>query len=66
MAPVEPLIGSRWQASAGSERARQVTSPFDGSTVGTVGVADPGGVEVALAAAERVPRYGGVHPLTSG
>ncbi|MFE2686551.1 hypothetical protein [Streptomyces mirabilis] len=43
-----------------------MTSPFDGSTVGTAGVAGPGDVEVALAAAERVPRYGGVHPLTSG
>ncbi|MFD9282443.1 aldehyde dehydrogenase family protein [Streptomyces mirabilis] len=40
MAPVEPLIGSRWQA-------------FDGSTVGTVGVAGPEDVEVAFAAAER-------------
>lgn len=39
MAPEEPLIGSRWQA-------------FDGSTVGTVGVAGPEDVEVALAAAE--------------
>ncbi|WP_326613908.1 aldehyde dehydrogenase family protein [Streptomyces scopuliridis] len=53
MAPVELLIGSRWQASAGSGRTRDVTSPFDGSTVGTVAVAGPEDVEVALAAAER-------------
>lgn len=53
MAPVDLPIGSRWQASAGSGRTRGVTSPFDGSTVGTVGMADPEDVEVALAAAER-------------
>ncbi|MFT9471729.1 aldehyde dehydrogenase family protein [Streptomyces sp. 11-1-2] len=33
-----------------------MTSPFDGSTVGTVGVAGPEDVEVALAAAERGAR----------
>ena len=53
MAPAELLIGSRWQASAGSGRTRDVTSPFDGSTVGTVGVAGPEDVEAALTAAER-------------
>ena len=53
MAPVELLIGSRWQASAGEGRTRDVTSPFDGSTVGTVAVAGPVDVERALAAAER-------------
>ncbi|QJS99165.1 aldehyde dehydrogenase family protein [Streptomyces asoensis] len=53
MVPAELLIGSRWQASAGSGRTRDVTSPFDGNTVGTVGVACPEDVEVALAAAER-------------
>lgn len=53
MAPVELLIGSRWQASAGEGRTRDVTSPFDGSTVGTVAVAGPEDVERALAAAER-------------
>ncbi|MER5532908.1 hypothetical protein [Streptomyces mirabilis] len=66
MAPVELLIGSRWRAPAGSRRTREATSLFDGSTVGTAGVADPEDVEVALAAVKRVPRYGGVHPLTSG
>ncbi|WP_235613414.1 aldehyde dehydrogenase family protein [Streptomyces olivochromogenes] len=45
MAPVELRVGSRWQASAGSRRTRDVTSSFGGSTVDTV--------EVALAAAER-------------
>ena len=34
MAPAELLVGSRWQASAGSGRTRDVMSPFDGSTVG--------------------------------
>jgi glyceraldehyde-3-phosphate dehydrogenase (NADP+) len=53
MAPVELLIGSRWQASAGEGRTRDVTSPFDGSTVGTVAVAGPEDVERALAAAVR-------------
>lgn len=53
MAPAELLIGSRWQAPTGSGRARDVTSPFDGSTVGTVAVAGPEDVEVALAAAQR-------------
>ncbi|MEW1826937.1 aldehyde dehydrogenase family protein [Streptomyces sp. NPDC088196] len=52
MAPAELLIGSRWQASAGEGRTREVTSPFDGSTVGTVGVAGPEDVERALVAAE--------------
>ncbi|WP_405922935.1 aldehyde dehydrogenase family protein [Streptomyces sp. NBC_00035] len=53
MAPAELLIGSRWQASAGSGRTRDVTSPFDGKTVGTVAMAGPEDVEPALAAAER-------------
>ncbi|MBO3680070.1 aldehyde dehydrogenase family protein [Streptomyces sp. NEAU-YJ-81] len=56
MAPAELLIGSQWQASAGSGRTRDVTSPFDGSTVGTVGVAGPEDVEAALTAAERGAR----------
>ncbi|MFI6402572.1 aldehyde dehydrogenase family protein [Streptomyces sp. NPDC050548] len=53
MAPAELLIGSRWQTSAGEGRTRDVTSPFDGSTVGTVAVAGPEDVERALTAAER-------------
>ncbi|QIY75203.1 aldehyde dehydrogenase family protein [Streptomyces sp. RLB1-33] len=52
MTPAELLIGSRWQASVGSGRTRDVTSPFDGRTVGSVAVAGPEDVEVALAAAE--------------
>ncbi|MFE5036719.1 aldehyde dehydrogenase family protein [Streptomyces sp. NPDC056683] len=53
MAPVELLIGSRWQAARGSGQTRDVTSPFDGSTVGTVALAGTDAVEAALAAAER-------------
>ncbi|MEV2211501.1 aldehyde dehydrogenase family protein [Streptomyces sp. NPDC050997] len=53
MAPTELLIGSRWQASSGAGQTRDVMSPFDGKTVGTVAVAGPEDVEVALAAAER-------------
>ena len=53
MVPAELLIGSRWQAPAGSGRTWDVTSPFDGKTVGTVAVAGPEDVEAALAAAER-------------
>ncbi|MGW1714032.1 aldehyde dehydrogenase family protein [Streptomyces sp. NPDC002156] len=54
MAPAELLIGSRWQSSAGpSGRTHDVTSPFDGKTVGTVAVAGPEDVEAALAAAVR-------------
>jgi glyceraldehyde-3-phosphate dehydrogenase (NADP+) len=53
MAPVELLIGSRWQTARGTARTREVTSPFDGSTVGTVALAGTEDVEAALAAAER-------------
>ncbi|QQM39315.1 aldehyde dehydrogenase family protein [Streptomyces liliifuscus] len=53
MAPTELLIGSRWQASTGPGRTREVMSPFDGSPVGTVALAGPEDVDVALAAAER-------------
>lgn len=53
MAPVELLIGSRWQAAKGTAQTREVTSPFDGSTVGTVALAGTEDVEVALAAAEH-------------
>src|SRR6478752_4555615 len=47
---VELLIGGQW-VEAGSGRREDVTSPFDGSVVGTVGVAGPSDVEAALAAA---------------
>jgi len=53
MAPVELLIGSRRQAAKGSAGTREVKSPFDGSTVGTVALAGPEDVEAALAVAER-------------
>ncbi|MCI3278363.1 aldehyde dehydrogenase family protein [Streptomyces cylindrosporus] len=53
MAPVELLIGSRWQAAKGDGQTREVTSPFDGSAVGTVALAGTDDVEAALAAAER-------------
>ncbi|MGW7242626.1 hypothetical protein [Streptomyces sp. NPDC054804] len=36
---MELLIGSRRQAARGTARTREVTSPFDGSTVGTVALA---------------------------
>lgn len=41
------------ESIGGRGRTRDVTSPFDGKTVGTVAVAGPEDVEVALAAAER-------------
>ncbi|MGY5115307.1 aldehyde dehydrogenase family protein [Streptomyces sp. 900105755] len=53
MAPVELLIGSRWQVARGTGQTREITSPFDGSTVGTVALAGTEDVEAALAAAER-------------
>ncbi|WP_405571702.1 aldehyde dehydrogenase family protein [Streptomyces phaeochromogenes] len=53
MAPTELLIGSRWQASTGPGLTREVMSPFDGSPVGTVALAGPEDVDVALTAAVR-------------
>ncbi|MEU1306938.1 aldehyde dehydrogenase family protein [Streptomyces shenzhenensis] len=53
MVPAELLIGSRWQAAKGDGKTREVTSPFDGSAVGTVALAGAEDVEAALAAAER-------------
>ena len=47
---VELLIGGQW-VEAGSGRREDVTSPFDGSVVGTVSVAGPSDVEATLAAA---------------
>ena len=47
---MELLIGGQW-VEAGSGRREDVTSPFDGSVVGTVSVAGPSDVEAALAAA---------------
>jgi acyl-CoA reductase-like NAD-dependent aldehyde dehydrogenase len=53
MAAMEMLIGGRWRSAVGSGRTEAVTSPFDGSVVGTVPVAGAADVEAALAAAER-------------
>jgi acyl-CoA reductase-like NAD-dependent aldehyde dehydrogenase len=53
MARTQLLIGGRWRAAAGPGKTEDVTSPFDGSVVGTVPVAGLDDVEAALAAAER-------------
>jgi acyl-CoA reductase-like NAD-dependent aldehyde dehydrogenase len=46
------LIGGQWRPAAGSRRTEEVTSPYDGSVVGTVPVAGADDVEAALRAAE--------------
>jgi acyl-CoA reductase-like NAD-dependent aldehyde dehydrogenase len=46
------LIGGAWRPAVGSGRTEDVTSPYDGSVVGTVPVAGNEDVEAALAAAE--------------
>jgi acyl-CoA reductase-like NAD-dependent aldehyde dehydrogenase len=48
---MEMLIGGSWQP-AGSGRAEEVTSPFDGTVIGTVPVADTDDVRAALDRAE--------------
>jgi acyl-CoA reductase-like NAD-dependent aldehyde dehydrogenase len=48
---MEMLIGGTWQ-SAASGRAEDVTSPFDGTVIGTVPVADAADVRAALDRAE--------------
>jgi acyl-CoA reductase-like NAD-dependent aldehyde dehydrogenase len=53
MARTEMLIGGRWRPAAGSGRREDVTSPYDGSVVGTVPVAGADDVEAALGAAEH-------------
>ena len=57
---MELLIGGTWQAAA-SGRTEDVTSPFDGSVVGTVPVAGLDDVDAALAAAEAGARYLAAH-----
>ena len=52
MARTEMLIGGHWRPAAGSGRTEEVTSPYDGSVVGTVPVAGADDVEAALSAAE--------------
>ena len=56
MSPMEMLIGTRWRPASGGSRTEDVTSPFDGSVVGTVPVAGPEDAEAALAAAEQGAR----------
>jgi acyl-CoA reductase-like NAD-dependent aldehyde dehydrogenase len=53
MSAGEMLIGCRWGPALGTGRSEEVTSPYDGSVVGTVPVAGPADVEAALAAAQR-------------
>jgi glyceraldehyde-3-phosphate dehydrogenase (NADP+) len=50
------LIGGRWRPAAGPGRSEEVTSPYDGSVVGTVPVAGTDDVEAALSAAEHGAR----------
>src|SRR5215211_1607156 len=53
MTAMQMLIGGRWRPAAGAGRREDVTSPYDGSVVGTVPVAGPDDVEAALRAAEH-------------
>jgi acyl-CoA reductase-like NAD-dependent aldehyde dehydrogenase len=53
MARTEMLIGGRWRPAAGPGRSEGVTSPYDGTVVGTVPVAGTDDVEAALGAAEQ-------------
>jgi acyl-CoA reductase-like NAD-dependent aldehyde dehydrogenase len=56
MARTEMLIGGRWRPAAGSGRTEEVTSPYDGSVVGTVPLAGADDVGAALGAAEHGAR----------
>jgi acyl-CoA reductase-like NAD-dependent aldehyde dehydrogenase len=56
MAPTEMLIGGRWRPASGPGPREDVTSPYDGSVVGSVPVAGTGDVEAALEAAEQGAR----------
>ena len=47
------LIGGQWRPAIGTGRTEDVTSPYDGSVVGTVPVGSAHDVEAALAAAEH-------------
>jgi acyl-CoA reductase-like NAD-dependent aldehyde dehydrogenase len=49
---MEMLIGGRWRPAGGPGAVEEVTSPFDGSVVGTVPVATVEDVDAALAAAQ--------------
>jgi acyl-CoA reductase-like NAD-dependent aldehyde dehydrogenase len=52
MALTPMLIGGDWRPAVGTGRSDDVTSPYDGSIVGTVPVAGAEDVEAALTAAE--------------
>jgi acyl-CoA reductase-like NAD-dependent aldehyde dehydrogenase len=52
MALTPMLIGGDWRSAVGIGRTEDVTSPYDGSIVGTVPVAGREDVGAALAAAE--------------
>ena len=56
MARTEMLIGGRWRPASGPGLREDVTSPYDGSVVGTVPVAGADDVEAALSAAEHGAR----------
>jgi acyl-CoA reductase-like NAD-dependent aldehyde dehydrogenase len=56
MARTEMLIGGQWRPASGSGQSEDVTSPYDGSVVGTVPVAGADDVEAALRAAEHGAR----------
>ena len=52
MQRTDMLIGGRWRPAAGSGRVEEVTSPYDGTVVGTVPVATVEDVDAALSAAQ--------------
>ena len=56
MARTEMLIGGQWRPASGSGQSEDVTSPYDGSVLGTVPVAGADDVEAALRAAEHGAR----------
>ena len=61
------LIGGTWRPAQRTGRTEDVTSPFDGSVVGTVPVAGPQDVEAALDGRRDAVRFaGGALPPTSG
>ena len=53
MARTEMLIGGQWRQASGAGQSEDVTSPYDGSVVGTVPLAGTDDVEAALRAAEH-------------
>src|SRR5689334_11441113 len=47
------LIGGRWRSAIGTGKTEDVTSPYDGSVVGTVPVGGVRDVDAAITAADR-------------